>query len=53
MIPGLDEGVRGMRVGETRRLVVPWKLGYGAKGSSPKIPPFETLFFTVTLEAID
>ena len=32
LIPGIDEGVRGMREGEWRRLVVPAELAYGDRG---------------------
>ena len=51
VIKGWDRGVLGMKRGETRKLVVPSKLGYGAKGSAPDIPPHATLHFTVTLNS--
>ena len=53
VIKGWDKGVKGMKVGEKRRLVVPPKLGYGKKGSPPDIPGSATLIFVVTLLAVE
>ena len=47
VIKGWDAGVQGMKVGEKRRLTVPPKLGYGAKGAPPTIPGNATLIFDV------
>ena len=49
VIPGWDEGVRGMKVGGQRRLRIPAELAYGSKGSGKDIPPNATLLFDIEL----
>jgi FKBP-type peptidyl-prolyl cis-trans isomerase len=49
VIPGWDQGVKGMKVGGRRELIIPPELGYGEAGSPPAIPPNETLVFVIDL----
>ena len=49
VIPGWEQGVRGMRVGGKRTLVVPAHLAYGAAGHGTTVPPHATLIFDVEL----
>lgn len=50
-LPGIDLGVRGMRVGGIRRLIVPSNLAYGNVGVG-EIPPGATLNIDVELLSI-
>ena len=49
VIPGWDEGVKGMKVGGTRVLTIPSAMGYGARGAGGDIPPNAALVFEVEL----
>ena len=50
VIDGYDEGVRGMRVGGQRQLIIPPSLGYGSRASG-SIPANSILIFVITLTA--
>lgn len=49
VIPGFEQGVVGMLLGEIRRLFIPANLAYGPAGQPPQIPPNTPLIFDVEL----
>jgi peptidylprolyl isomerase len=49
VIPGWDKGLKGMKVGGQRELIIPPDLGYGPQGQPPVIEPNETLVFVIDL----
>jgi FKBP-type peptidyl-prolyl cis-trans isomerase len=53
VIPGWDQALERMSVGEKMLIILPSDLGYGFRGSPPQIPPGATLVFTIQLLKID
>ncbi len=48
VIPGWDKGLQGMKVGEIRKMTVPYQMAYG-ENSLDGIPPYSDLYFEVEL----
>jgi FKBP-type peptidyl-prolyl cis-trans isomerase FkpA len=53
VIKGWDQGVAGMKIGESRRLIIPANLAYGDSGAGGVIPPGAALVFDIDLIAIE
>ena len=52
VINGWTTGVPGMKIGGTRRLVIPSAMAYGSARASASIPPNSDLVFDIELVAI-
>jgi FKBP-type peptidyl-prolyl cis-trans isomerase len=53
VLPGLEQGIEGMKANGRREIIVPPTLGYGAEGVEPAIGPNEALVYVVDLLAIE
>lgn len=49
VIPGWDQGLMELKVGEKALLYIPYDLAYGAQGYPGAIPPYSNLVFEVEL----
>jgi FKBP-type peptidyl-prolyl cis-trans isomerase FkpA len=52
VIAGWDKGIRGMRVGGKRTLLIPPNMGYGGRAVSDKVPPYSSLIFDIELVSV-
>lgn len=52
VIKGWTKGVPGMKVGGTRRLIIPSAMAYGSVRAAANIPPNSDLVFDIELTAI-
>lgn len=52
VIAGWTQGVPGMKIGGTRRLVIPSDMAYGSVRAAANIPPNSDLVFDIELVAI-
>jgi FKBP-type peptidyl-prolyl cis-trans isomerase len=50
-IAGFTQGITGMKLGEKRRVTIPYALGYGERHRDP-IPPLSTLVFELEMMSI-
>lgn len=53
VIAGWEQGIKGMKVGGRRKLVIPPQLGYGEKGVTGVIPPNAKLLYEVELIEVE
>lgn len=52
VLPGLSEGIVGMKLDGRRRIEIPPAQAYGEEGRPPVIPPNSTLIFDVELQVV-
>lgn len=49
VVPGMEDGLRDMCVGEKRHLIIPPHLGYGERGVTDEVPGSAVLVFDIEL----
>ena len=52
VIAGWDKGIKGMRVGGRRTLLIPARLAYGSRRAGKLVPPNAALVFDIALLAV-
>ena len=52
VVPGMDKGIEGMKVGGQREIKIPASMGYGNKAVGP-IPPNSQLTFSVEMIGVE
>jgi len=53
VIPGFEQGLRGLCANKIRRVTIPPELAYGDKGVPPTIPPKSTLIFELECRGVE
>jgi FKBP-type peptidyl-prolyl cis-trans isomerase len=51
-LPGIEQGLAGMREGGTRRLTVPSRLGWGTRGDPGRVHPNTVLIYEIVLLSV-
>ena len=54
MLPGVDQGLYDMCLGEKRRIIIPPPLAYGSKGNKFfHVPPDQTLIWDLEVVSVN
>ncbi len=53
LVPGIEQGLVGLRRFGRRRIVVPPELGFGEEGVADRVPPRAILYVTVELMELE
>lgn len=52
VVPGFDEGIAKLKVGEKGTLIFPSNLGYGSRGAGGDIAPYTPLVFDIEILSV-